>query len=158
MAMTATSNDPATSTEIDRRMAKAGLRWTRARRIVLDAVSTAPAPQSVPDLQAVIGREVPLSSLYRVIADLVSARILIRLEFAEGFARFELDEELAAHHHHLVCTECGAVTDVELHEFEQAIAATASSLRRRTGFRATMHRLDFFGTCRACSGGSDRTG
>lgn len=142
--------DPATATEIDRRMAKAGLRWTRARRIVLDTITAAPAPQSVPDLQATIGREVPLSSLYRVIGDLVSARILIKLEFAEGFARFELDEELAAHHHHLVCTECGSVADVELPDFEQAIASASAALKRRTGFRVTMHRLDFFGMCGSC--------
>ena len=54
-----------------------------------------------------VGPDVPLSSLYRIIGDLVAAGVLIRLEFAEGFARFELDEELAEHHHHLVCTECG---------------------------------------------------
>ncbi len=93
-ATSATSalKDPAIASEIDRRMARAGLRWTRARRIVLDAIAGAPAPRSVPELQEALGRDVPLSSLYRVIGDLVGARILIKLEFAEGFARFELDE------------------------------------------------------------------
>jgi Fe2+ or Zn2+ uptake regulation protein len=143
--------DPAVVTEIERRMARAGLRWTRARRTVLESVAAAPAPRSVPELQEAIGRDVPLSSLYRVIGDLVAARILIKLEFAEGFARFELDEELAAHHHHLVCTRCGAVADVELHEFEGALTDAARTVQRRTGFAVSMHRLDFFGVCSTCA-------
>ena len=70
--------------EIDRRMAKAGLRWTGGRRSVVDAMHTSTAPLSVPDLQSAVGPEVPLSSLYRIIADLVEATILIKLEFAEN--------------------------------------------------------------------------
>jgi Fur family transcriptional regulator, ferric uptake regulator len=143
--------NPGTTSEINRRMAKAGLRWTRARRIVVDTVGAATAPVSVPDLQATIGRQVPLSSLYRVIADLLAAKILIKLEFAEGFARFELDEELAEHHHHLVCTTCGLVIDVELHDAEAALLVTATAVMERTGFAVTMHRLDFFGTCASCA-------
>jgi Fur family transcriptional regulator, ferric uptake regulator len=144
----------ATSTvreEIDRRMAKAGLRWTGGRRSVVDAMHASTAPLSVPDLQTAVGPNVPLSSLYRIIGDLVDATILIKLEFAEGFARFELDDALSAHHHHLVCTECGGVTDLELGELETALDGTSTTIKRRTGFRVASHRLDFFGICGACA-------
>ena len=142
--------DTAMHDEISRRLARAGQRWTDGRKQVVDAFARATAPLSVHEVHAAVGAGVPLSSLYRIIADLVAARILIRLEFAEGFARFELDEELAEHHHHLVCTECGDVADLELPDLEQTIGQASRSIQKRAGFRPRTHRLDFFGECRAC--------
>ena len=109
------------------------------------------SPASVPDIQARIGPVVPLSSLYRIIGDLVDAKVLIKLEFAEGFARFEFDEGLAEHHHHLVCTECGSVADLELADLEASLDGTNKTIRRRTGFKVSSHRLDFFGVCSDCT-------
>ena len=142
--------DPAVQDEITRRLAKNGQRWTKGRREVVSAFAGAMSPLSVQEAAALVGPAVPLSSLYRIIADLVAARVLIRLEFAEGFARFELDEGLAEHHHHLVCTECGSVADLELPELERTIGATTRHIRRRAGFTPRTHRLDFFGVCRDC--------
>ena len=138
--------------EIDRRMARSGQRWTKGRRSVLAVLQAVNAPLSITELQAKVGPTVPLSSLYRIISDLVDAKVLIKLEFAEGFARFELDEGLAEHHHHLVCTECGIVADLELDELETTLVSTTKSIKRRTGFRVENHRLDFFGLCAACVG------
>ena len=96
----AAKSSPARNTaleeEVDRRLARAGQRWTKGRRSVVDAMAKAKAPMSVPDVQSAVGSAVPLSSLYRIISDLVDAKVLFKLEFAQGFARFELDEELAA--------------------------------------------------------------
>lgn len=151
MVAAAPDRRPTIQQEIDQRLATAGLRWTKGRRAVVEAMGRASAPMSVPELQAVVGPAVPLSSLYRIITDLLDAKILIKLEFAEGFARFELDEELASHHHHLVCTSCGGVADLELTDLEVTLGAAVKSIRRRTGFRATAHRLDFFGLCAGCA-------
>jgi Fur family transcriptional regulator, ferric uptake regulator len=137
--------------EIDRRLARSGQRWTRGRHAVVEAMKQSVAPMSVPDLQAAVGDAVPLSSLYRIIGDLVDAKVFIKLEFAEGFARFELDEELAAHHHHLVCNACGLVTDLELRDLETTLDTTAAAIVRSTGFVAQSHRLDFFGLCQNCA-------
>jgi Fur family transcriptional regulator, ferric uptake regulator len=137
--------------EIDRRLAKSGQRWTKGRRLVLEALQGAGAPMSATELQAKVGPSVPLSSLYRIISDLVQANVLIKLEFAEGFARFELDEGLADHHHHLVCTECGSVADLELPDLEIALDATSKPIKKRSGFQVVTHRLDFFGLCRDCA-------
>jgi Fur family transcriptional regulator, ferric uptake regulator len=136
--------------EIDRRLARSGQRWTRGRHAVVDAMKRSVAPMSVTELQAIVGDAVPLSSLYRIISDLVDAKVFIKLEFAEGFARFELDEELAAHHHHLVCHACGVVADLELGDLEVTLDTTAAAIVRTTGFVAQSHRLDFFGLCRNC--------
>jgi Fur family transcriptional regulator, ferric uptake regulator len=142
--------------EIDRRLSSTGQRWTSGRRSVVQAMKQTVAPLSITELQTLVGPAVPLSSLYRIITDLVTARIVIKLEFAEGFARFELDEELAAHHHHLVCNICGAVADLDLGELEATLDGTAAKIKRSSGFVVASHRLDFFGSCKACHGAKTR--
>lgn len=145
------SGDPAVHDEITRRLARSGQRWTPGRRSVVEAFAAkAGAPMSVQEVSDAVGAAVPLSSLYRIIADLLGAGVLIRLEFAQGFARFELDEELAEHHHHLVCTECGQVSDLELPDLERTIGETSRRILRTAGFTARAHRLDFFGVCGGC--------
>jgi Fe2+ or Zn2+ uptake regulation protein len=147
---TTTTSSVNVSEEIDRRLARSGQRWTKGRRLVVGALEGITAPLSATELQAKVGPSVPLSSLYRIVSDLLQAKVLIKLEFAEGFARFELDEGLADHHHHLVCTECGAVADLELPDLEVALDATSKPIKKRTGFHVASHRLDFFGLCREC--------
>ena len=142
---------PSVNEEIDRRLARAGQRWTKGRRAVVDAMTGVSAPLSVPELQDKVGPQVPLSSLYRIIADLLNAKVLLKLEFAEGFARFELYEGLLDHHHHLVCMECGSVADLKLPDLEEVLEGSARPIKRRTGFKISTHRLDFFGVCQKCA-------
>lgn len=142
--------------EIGHRLARSGQRWTPGRRAVVDIFEQARAPLSMQELQerARVAK-VPLSSLYRIVSDLVAASVLVRLEFEEGFARFELVEELARHHHHLVCVECGTVEDFEgpgLPDLERAVDDAMRSIVRRRRFAVRNHRLDFFGTCSDCGG------
>jgi Fur family transcriptional regulator, ferric uptake regulator len=143
--------------EIGHRLARSGQRWTPGRRAVVAIFEEARSPLSMQELQdrARVAR-VPLSSLYRIVSDLVAASVLVRLEFEEGFARFELVEELARHHHHLVCVECGAVEDFEgpgLPDLERAVDHAMRAIRRRHRFAVAHHRLDFFGTCSTCANG-----
>ena len=141
--------------EVGHRLARAGLRWTAGRRAVVDIFESAQAPLSMQDLQdRARAARVPLSSLYRIVSDLIGASVLVKLEFEEGFARFELVEELARHHHHLVCVECGTVEDFEgpgLPDLERAVDDAMRSIVRRHRFAVRNHRLDFFGTCAACT-------
>ena len=37
-----------------------------------------------------------------------------RVASEDGFARYELAEELTGHHHHLLCSSCGRVQDLHL--------------------------------------------
>ena len=50
------------------------------------------------------------------------------------------------HHHHLVCLACGAVEETEL-----CAAPPALELKRRHGFAAEAHEVDFYGTCARCA-------
>src|SRR5438132_8531 len=77
------------------------------------AVPTAKRPSTVKELRA-RAPHLPQSSLYRKLAVLETSDVVRRFTRHGDHARFELDEDLTGHHHHLICSNCGAMTDVAL--------------------------------------------
>ena len=128
-----------------------GQRYTAQRRAIIDRLVAEEQPLTIPQL---LEREPHLaqSSAYRNLAVLERAGVVHRIVTSDEFARYELAEDLTRHHHHLICSACGAVTDFEVsdtveHELEGALARVA----RRAGFTVRTHRLDLVGTCSDCS-------
>lgn len=134
------------------RLRRVGQRYTPARRAVVDALVEAPAP--VTTAQLVAARpSLPQSTTYRNLAVLEQAGVVHRVMSGDDFARFELSEELAGHHHHLVCVSCGGVEDfTPPAQLERSLASVVGRVTTGTGFRAESHRLDLLGTCGACAG------
>jgi Fe2+ or Zn2+ uptake regulation protein len=93
------------------------------------------------------------SSAYRNLAVLERAGVVHRIVTSHEFARYELAEDLTQHHHHhLICTDCGQVTDFEVSEaVEHDLEAALARVARRTGFQVRAHRLDLVGTCESCT-------
>ena len=88
-----------------------------------------------------------LATIYRSMHLLENMGMVKRFDFGDGIARYEL---VAAgddgHHHHLICTRCADVVELEdcfPIELEKTIAA-------RNGFKAITHKLEFFGLCPEC--------
>lgn len=86
------------------------------------------------------------ASVYRIIALFEQLGIVERLQMGWKY-KLELSDAFSAHHHHLTCTNCGAVSSFEespviLHELK-AIADNA-------GFSETGHQLEIRGICRLC--------
>ncbi len=94
----------------------------------------------------------PHSSIYRTLAVLTTAGVLVRLAGVDGAARFELAEVVSGeHHHHLVCTSCGAMIPVMLpKQVEIGLHQTELDAQRCTGFVIESHRVELLGRCRAC--------
>ena len=137
---------------IGTRLADVGARFTRARRLVVRALTESPGPMIAADLHETLRGEVPLSSLYRTLSVLEGAGILAREHGSNGVARHELAEWLTGHHHHLVCTDCGVVQDVTPEPaVEREIVGFVDHIATAAGYRATDHRLDIEGTCAACT-------
>jgi len=133
------------------RLAAIGQRYTSGRRLLVDALVRAGSPLALP---AILGRHRDLkqSSVYRNLAALEQAGVVRRVLTDEEFGRYELTEELTGHHHHLVCSNCGAVEDVDFAPgFEETLESQLAELADRTGFSTVSHRLDLIGLCRACA-------
>lgn len=108
-------------------------------------------PMTMPEiLDAATG--VPQSSAYRNLTVLCDAGVARRLAGADDLGRFELAEDLSGHHHHhLVCSACGTVTDVPTSaRLEKALDEAARLAAEETGFAVTDHRIDLEGLCPSC--------
>jgi Fur family ferric uptake transcriptional regulator len=137
--------------EIAARLKRDGQRYTRNRRGLVEILRDAKQPQAIPDILRA-KPELPQSSAYRNLTVLERSHVVRRVITGEDFAHFELVEDLTEHHHHLVCSNCGKVEDVQIssgleQDMEQALDAVAD----QAGFTTVSHRLDLVGTCRNCA-------
>ena len=128
-----------------------GQRYTTQRRSLVELLTEVDQPLTIPQL---LERQPGLaqSSAYRNLAVLERAGVVHRIVTSDEFARYELAEDLTHHHHHLICSACGDVTDFEVSAaVEQELESALAKVAKRTGFQVRTHRLDLVGTCPTCS-------
>ncbi len=138
-------------TTVAERLAVGDQRYTSNRRAVVEVLEGTDRPLTIPEiLEHRPG--LAQSSVYRNLAVLEDTGVVHRVHSSDDFARYELAEDLAGHHHHLICSSCGAVADFTVSaEVEATLAAAIESVSGATGFRAEHHRLDLVGRCRDCA-------
>jgi Fe2+ or Zn2+ uptake regulation protein len=136
--------------EVAVRLAKVEQRYTASRRALVETLAAAGRPLSIPEILAATPA-IPQSSAYRNVTALIDAKALRRVAGSDDHGRFELAEDLAGHHHHLICESCGQVVDVAASpRLERALAEAARVAEEETGFTVDDHRMDLVGTCRDC--------
>jgi Fur family transcriptional regulator, ferric uptake regulator len=134
----------------ERRLRRVDQRYTSGRRAIVELLVSARHPVSISEIAELLP-ELPRSSAYRHLTDLQAAGMVRRVAASDEFTRFELAEDLTEHHHHLLCVNCGKVTDVTLPAgFEQQVAGAVSDLAAAEGFQPQSHRLDILGLCANC--------
>ncbi|MFT5204436.1 MAG: Fur family ferric uptake transcriptional regulator [Candidatus Aldehydirespiratoraceae bacterium] len=130
---------------------RANQRYTSGRRRLVAALQAGDGPLTITQIVAA-DDSLPQSTIYRNLTILEEADIVTRIVTSDDFARYELAEHLTEHHHHLICSNCGDVTDFSLdtrteNNLDRALHRAAS----QAGFNAAAHRLDLLGTCARCS-------
>ena len=94
-----------------------GLKVTRQRLVVLEAISSCPEEHlSADEIFALVKVDCPeigLATVYRTIQLLSELHLIDRINFDDGYVRYEMgsafDREQKHHHHHLICSNCGKV-------------------------------------------------
>lgn len=128
-----------------------GQRVTASRTTLVDVLARARRPLTIPEIQA-RASGLATSSAYRNLLVLESVGVVHRIVTNGDHARYELAEDLTEHHHHLICSQCGAVEDVPASaRLEQSVHKAADEIERRTGFRTQHHRVDLVGLCKRCA-------
>jgi Fur family transcriptional regulator, ferric uptake regulator len=123
----------------------AGVRLTRQRRALLEAITRSRASFTPLELHRRVRRTEPglgLATTYRTIELLRETGSVRPLAGSEPRAYVRCH---AGHHHHLVCVTCGGVEETDL-----CAAPSTAELARRHGFAAVTHELDIYGTCSRC--------
>ena len=91
------------------------------------------------------------SSVYRNLVVLEDAGVVRRIVTNDEFSRYELAEDLTGHHHHLICSKCGAVDDFTVSAaLEAEIEKVLKRVAKRHEFTIDGHRLDLIGACSEC--------
>lgn len=135
----------------ERKLATINQRYSSRRRRLVEALDRADHPLIATDIVA-IDDELPQSSVYRNLAVLEAAGVVVKVLTNGDRAAFELAEELKGHHHHLVCVQCGLVLDIDVpNEVEQMLDTGVADLVSRAGFVLVGHRLDLMGRCKNCA-------
>ncbi len=125
-------------------------RYTSGRRHIVELLADLGRPVTITDLLEA-GATQSQSSLYRNLAVLEQCNVVHRLTSIDDVARYELDEDLTEHHHHLVCQSCGRIDDVTLPaELEASLHAVADDASQEHGYDLDGHRLELVGTCHDC--------
>ena len=118
---------------------------------MLSALGAADGPRSAAELYQELGQRVPLSSLYRTLVVLEETGVIDPHHGLRGVMRYELAEWIRGHHHHVVCSSCGAVEDVELdEETEKELARLVDTVASSVGLDPSAHSLEVEGRCRRC--------
>lgn len=91
--------------------------------------------------------EIGLATVYRTILLLVELGIISKIDLGDNCSRFELVHEEESHqHHHLICTDCGKILEVEGDLLENL----ESSIETKYEFQIKNHSLKFYGVCSEC--------
>ena len=123
-----------------------GLPVTVQRRVILEALIERDDHPTVDQLFADVKNRIPgvsRTTVYRVLETLVQLGVSRKTNHFEATARFDANTD---HHHHLICSSCNKITDLEDRSLDQFRLPEI----RRTGFKVTDYSVYFEGLCPEC--------
>lgn len=126
-----------------------GGRASSPRLAIARAAERSAGAFSVEDLarraSEALGGRVATATAYRAVAAMVATGYLEHLGVRDGTALYARCSG-AGHHHHLVCTSCGAIAEAPC-----PLAGAVGAHAQRAGFRVTGHEVAIYGVCARCS-------
>jgi Fur family ferric uptake transcriptional regulator len=136
--------------EMVKTLRASGHRLTPQRESVLAVMSESEAHLTADEILRRVRTRYPYlnkSAVYRSLDLLTQIGLVTQTDLGQGRAQYELHQH--PHHHHLICRNCGAVSQVDHGSFQPL----EKRLRRRYGFHADLDHFAVFGLCRKCQRG-----
>jgi Fur family ferric uptake transcriptional regulator len=124
-----------------------GQRTTRQRTAVASALAELDDFRSSQELHEYLrdqGESVGLTTVYRTLqamAELGEVDVIVRDDGESAYRQCS-----TAHHHHLVCRQCGATVEIT----GPTVEDWAEAMAQKHGFREVSHTLEIFGVCSTC--------
>jgi Fur family transcriptional regulator, ferric uptake regulator len=138
----------------DKTLRARGYRVTPQRQLVLAAVTKLEhaTPEEIwADVQQTASG-VNISTIYRALELLEQLGLVTHTHLGHGAPSYHLAAE--AEHVHLVCSECGRITQIP----PGAVEPLVSALERNHGFQTDVGHLTVFGRCDSCRAGAPAGG
>ncbi|NMA86738.1 MAG: transcriptional repressor [Tissierellia bacterium] len=135
--------------EVKELLKKEGYKLTTQRRAILDVIvenqENHLSPEEIYNIVKINYPEIGIATVYRTLQLLESLNIIYKLNFDDGFNRYELNVN-SENHHHLICLKCGEIMEVKLDLLEKL----ENEIEKENGFKIVDHNVKFFGYCADC--------
>jgi len=128
---------------------KRGFKLTTQRKAIISVLGDCSEHLRPSDIHEKLCRKHPgigLVTVYRTLELLQENGLLCEVHIGDSCRSYLKRRQPGEHHHHLICHKCGRVedfTDCELDRLKRR-------LERETGYRITLHLLEFMGLCPQC--------
>jgi Fur family transcriptional regulator, ferric uptake regulator len=126
-----------------------GYKVTPQRRVVIGEILNAHEHQTPADIYERVKGDHPgigLVTIYRTLEILEDCGLICETHAGHS-CRSYLLRHTSAHHHHLICSDCGKVVDFS----DCGLTELENRLMEKSGFKINSHLLEFLGQCRQCA-------
>lgn len=128
-----------------------GYKLTNQRKAILNIITENVhehlSCEEIFNLVSVDYPEIGIATIYRTIQLFENLNIVVKVDFDDGFSRYEIKENTNDHHHHhLICLKCGKILEVQLDLLE----SLESTIESQEDFSITDHNVKFYGYCKSC--------
>jgi len=123
-----------------------GMPLTVQRRVILEALAGRKDHPTADQIYDQVGERLPgisRTTVYRVLEAFVGLGVVQKINSPEAKAHFDAD---TSRHHHVRCTQCGAVADVH----DAGLNDLKLPTQQAAGFEFLDYTINFVGTCAAC--------
>jgi Fur family ferric uptake transcriptional regulator len=131
-----------------KKLRERGFRITPQREIVLSVLHQLNEPASAEHVYQKVQRiseAIDISTVYRTLDLLKEFDIVMTIDTGDGSRMYEF-VGLEGPHIHLVCSECGSVTGVDI----ASVEPLATFMRERYAFEIDLDHLSLVGLCEDC--------
>ncbi len=128
---------------------KNSLKFTIQREVILETLYNSDEHLTPESLHHLIQEKFPdlktgIATVYRTLSLLEDSNMVTSLSFGAQGKKYELGAK--NHHDHLICTECGDITEFVDEQIEDRQHKIADEL----GFAMKDHSMQIYGICKKC--------
>lgn len=128
---------------LERELLRNGHRITEPRRALLTSMQ-AMGDHFTAEGLATASPGVGRATVFRTLKLLQEVGTVCQVVLDDGTLQYRLTP--GGHHHHIVCSRCGAVNDFASCDIQGLLTEIAA----RTGYAIDAHRLEVYGRCAGC--------
>lgn len=128
-----------------------GYKLTTQRQAVVDVIEKNEGKHlSCEEIHQLVKKshpEIGLATVYRTMMLLDRLELVYKQDLDDGLSRYELNTRKKDHkHHHLICTACGEILEVE----DDLLESLEEEILKKNRFIVKDHRVKFYGLCEKC--------
>lgn len=126
-----------------------GLKFTIQREVILEMLYNCDEHLTPEALHHRIQKKHPelntgIATVYRTLALLESSDMVTSLSFGAQGKKYELGAK--DHHDHIICTQCGSITEF----VDEVIESRQHEIAKAFGFKMEDHSMQIYGICHSC--------